>query len=118
MNILNTNIKNKNITLKNYFKHNYGINNTLSIILCKELGLSENFLFSFLTKKDLRKIHDIIYIKKKIKLESDLKKELYDNIKLLKQLKNYKGLRHSLNLPVRGQNTKNNAKTQKWKKKK
>ena len=103
----------KNLNLINYFNKIYGLKFNKSSLLCKDLGLDKNFKYSNLTKKDLRKINDLIFVKNKYKLESDLKKEFYDNIKFLKQLKTYKGIRHSLFLPVRGQNTKNNAKTQK-----
>lgn len=106
-------IVNKNIKIKDYFKQIYGINYTKSIILCKELGLDLNYNLLDLSLSDKKKLEDIIFIKKKYKLDSDLKKMNYDNIKIKKQIRNYKGIRHSLNLPVNGQNTKTNAKTQK-----
>jgi small subunit ribosomal protein S13 len=43
--------------------------------------------------------------------EGDLKRVIGDNIKRLKEIKSYKGLRHSKNLPVRGQRTKTNSRT-------
>jgi len=42
----------------------------------------------------------------------DLKKNVYDNIQLLKNIKSYKGVRHTYKLPVNGQRTHTNAKTQ------
>lgn len=44
-------------------------------------------------------------------LEGDLKREVASNIKRLKDIKTYRGMRHSRNLPVRGQRTKSNART-------
>lgn len=106
-------INNKNIKIVNYFNKIYGISYTKSKSLCKELGLDLNYNLLKLSSSDIKKLEDIIFIKKRFKLESDLKKYNYDNIKIKKQIKNYKGIRHSLYLPVNGQNTKTNAKTQK-----
>ena len=47
----------------------------------------------------------------KIKIEGDLKREVASNIKRLKDVKSYRGSRHSKNLPSRGQRTKTNART-------
>ncbi|OHA89542.1 MAG: 30S ribosomal protein S13 [Candidatus Zambryskibacteria bacterium RIFCSPHIGHO2_02_FULL_43_14] len=47
----------------------------------------------------------------KLTLEGDLKREVAGNIKRLKDIKTYRGLRHLRNLPVRGQRTKTNART-------
>jgi small subunit ribosomal protein S13 len=44
-------------------------------------------------------------------LEGDLKREITGNIKRLKDIKSYRGIRHTRNLPVRGQRTKSNART-------
>ncbi|KAK2868069.1 hypothetical protein FQN49_003190 [Arthroderma sp. PD_2] len=46
-----------------------------------------------------------------MKIENDLKREILNNIKRLKDTGNYKGRRHALNLPVRGQNTRSQIKT-------
>ncbi|OHA59450.1 MAG: 30S ribosomal protein S13 [Candidatus Vogelbacteria bacterium RIFOXYD1_FULL_46_19] len=51
------------------------------------------------------------------KIEGDLKREISQNIKRLKDIKSYSGSRHSLGLPVRGQRTKTNARTRKGPKK-
>jgi len=47
----------------------------------------------------------------KYTLEGDLKREVSQNIKRIKEIESYKGLRHSKNLPVRGQRTKTNSRT-------
>ncbi|HNZ84693.1 MAG TPA: 30S ribosomal protein S13 [Candidatus Woesebacteria bacterium] len=51
------------------------------------------------------------------KIEGDLKKEIRENIDRLKAIKSYRGIRHIVNLPARGQRTKTNARTRKGKKK-
>lgn len=58
--------------------------------------------------KQENKIRSII---EGLTLEGDLKREVAGNIKRLKDIKNYRGLRHARNLPVRGQRTKTNART-------
>jgi len=52
-----------------------------------------------------------------LKIEGDLKREISGNIKRLKDIKSYRGTRHSKNLPVRGQRTKTNARTKRGAKK-
>lgn len=49
------------------------------------------------------------------KIEGDLRVEVLENIKLLKELKSYRGTRHSKNLPARGQRTRSNARTKRGK---
>lgn len=49
------------------------------------------------------------------KIEGDLRSEIAENIKILKEIKSYRGLRHSKNLPVRGQRTRSNARTKRGK---
>jgi small subunit ribosomal protein S13 len=53
------------------------------------------------------------YIDQKIKVEGDLRTEIAMNIKRLMDIGCYRGIRHRRGLPVRGQNTKNNARTRK-----
>jgi len=63
-----------------------------------------------LTDEEEKKISDIVrtYV-----LENDLRREIASNIKRLKELKTWRGMRHALWLPVRGQQTRTNAKTAK-----
>ncbi len=51
----------------------------------------------------------------KIKVEGDLRSEVYANIRILKESGTYRGMRHSHNLPVRGQRTRSNARTKRGK---
>ena len=62
-------------------------------------------------ENDIRKIID------DFKLEGDLKREIASNIKRIKDIKSYRGTRHTKGLPSRGQRTKTNARTLKGKKK-
>ena len=66
-----------------------------------------------LADTDIKKITD--YIEKNYKVEGDLKALVQDNIKRLKEIGSYRGLRHVRGLPVRGQRTRSNARTRKGK---
>ncbi|MFP3513220.1 30S ribosomal protein S13, partial [Peribacillus sp. SIMBA_075] len=63
-----------------------------------------------LSEDELGRIRDII---DRIKVEGDLSREVSLNIKRLMEIGSYRGLRHRRGLPVRGQNSKNNARTRK-----
>ena len=64
-----------------------------------------------LTEQEVSKLRD--YIEHHVKVEGDLRREVSLNIKRLVEIGCYRGVRHRRNLPVRGQNTKNNARTRK-----
>ena len=64
-----------------------------------------------LDENDLAKIRD--YIDKNLKVEGDLRREVSLNIKRLMEIGCYRGIRHRKGLPVRGQSTKQNARTRK-----
>lgn len=68
-----------------------------------------------LTENDISKLRD--YIDKNVKHEGDLRREISLNIKRLVEIGCYRGVRHRRGLPVRGQNTKQNARTRKGPKK-
>ena len=67
-------------------------------------------VFVILTEDELNKIREAI---DKLKVEGDLRREISLNIKRLMEIGCYRGIRHRRGLPVRGQNTKNNARTRK-----
>ena len=75
-----------------------------------EAGVSPDTRVRDLTEDELNKIRDLI---DKLKVEGDLRREVSLNIKRLMEIGCYRGLRHRRGLPVRGQNTKNNARTRK-----
>jgi len=68
-----------------------------------------------LSEEELRKITD--FIEKNFKVEGDLREEINENIKRLKEINSYRGIRHIKGLPVRGQRTKSNARTKRGKRK-
>jgi len=88
----------------------YGIGKPTAQKILKEAGVSEDTRVRDLTEDELNKIRDII---DKLKVEGDLRREVSLNIKRLMEIGCYRGLRHRRGLPVRGQNTKNNARTRK-----
>lgn len=90
----------------------YGFNFFTIKKLCIELGLNNLSCLKDLQLKHLRLINNWV-IKNNIFLNDDLKKFNEDNKKKLIRIKCYKGFRHEECLPVRGQRTRTNAKTQK-----
>ncbi|AOH52888.1 30S ribosomal protein S13 [Peribacillus muralis] len=88
----------------------YGIGKQTAMKVLTEAGVSEETRVRDLTEDELNKIRDII---DKLKVEGDLRREISLNIKRLMEIGSYRGLRHRRGLPVRGQNTKNNARTRK-----
>lgn len=88
----------------------YGIGKSTAQKVLSEAGVSEETRVRDLTEEELNKIRDII---DKLKVEGDLRREISLNIKRLMEIGSYRGLRHRRGLPVRGQNTKNNARTRK-----
>ena len=79
------------------------------------LKTSQGILARDLTEDEVAKLRE--YIDKNHLVEGDLRREISLNIKRLVEIGCYRGRRHRLGLPVRGQNTKNNARTRKGPKK-
>jgi small subunit ribosomal protein S13 len=88
----------------------YGIGKETAMKILAEAGVSEDTRVRDLTEDELNKIREIIDA---LKVEGDLRREISLNIKRLMEIGSYRGLRHRRGLPVRGQNTKNNARTRK-----
>lgn len=88
----------------------YGIGETTAKNILKNAGVSEDIRVKNLTEEQLSKIRSEVA---KIKVEGDLRREVALNIKRLMEIGSYRGMRHRRNLPVRGQNTRNNARTRK-----
>ena len=88
----------------------YGIGRVRSRKILDKVGVNYMSKVSALTEEDQKKISDEL---KNYTLESDLKREVATAIKLLKEIKCYRGMRHNLWLPVRWQLTRKNAKTAK-----
>ncbi len=87
----------------------YGIGLTRSRIILKQAGIDINIRTRDLTESQVNKLREII--EKEYKVEGDLRREILLNIKRLKEIGSYRGIRHSKNLPVRGQRTKTNCRT-------
>lgn len=93
----------------------YGIGLRTSQKILAETGVSGDTRVKDLTDDEVRKISD--YINNELMVEGDLRRETALNIKRLQEIGCYRGIRHRKGLPVRGQNTKNNARTRKGPKK-
>ena len=89
----------------------YGIGKTSSDRILAETQINPDTRVKDLSEDDIAKIRD--QIENNYKVEGDLKREVQSNIKRLTDIGCYRGRRHRLGLPVRGQNTKNNARTRK-----
>lgn len=88
----------------------YGIGNTTAQKVLKEAGVSEDVRAKDLTPDQEDKIRAAV---DNIRVEGDLRREVTRDIKRLQDIGSYRGIRHRRGLPVRGQNTKNNARTRK-----
>jgi small subunit ribosomal protein S13 len=87
----------------------YGIGPSTSSKILDELGISKLIRTKDLAEEEKNKIRE--YIEKKIRVEGELKHSVRTNIKRLKEVGAYRGLRHQKGLPVRGQRTKTNNRT-------
>lgn len=87
----------------------YGIGRSASAKILDDLGISKAIRTKDLSAEDGNKIRE--YIEKKLKVEGELKHEVKNNIKRLKEIICYRGVRHQKGLPVRGQRTKTNTRT-------
>ena len=93
----------------------YGIGRTTAAEIISATGINPDVRVKDLTEEDIGKLRD--YIDHNLKVEGDLRREVSMNIKRLRESGCYRGLRHRRGLPVRGQNTKQNARTRKGPKK-
>ena len=93
----------------------YGIGLTTSQKLLAEAGINPDTRTRDLTEDEVVKLRE--RIDKNVVVEGDLRRDVSLNIKRLVEIGCYRGRRHRLGLPVRGQNTKNNARTRKGPKK-
>ena len=88
----------------------YGIGPSLSRKVLQETGVDPNTYVKDLTDDEVVKLRDAIEAHT---VEGDLRRERSQNVKRLMEIGCYRGLRHRRGLPVRGQNTKTNARTRK-----
>ena len=88
----------------------YGVGLTTSKEILAKANVNESTRVKDLTDDELGRIRTEV---SKVKVEGDLRREVTLNIKRLMEIGCYRGLRHRRGLPVRGQNTRNNARTRK-----
>ena len=89
----------------------YGIGRTTAAEIIAGTGVNPDTRVKDLTENEVGSLRD--YIDHNLKVEGDLRREVSMNIKRLMEIGCYRGLRHRKGLPVRGQNTKQNARTRK-----
>ena len=89
----------------------YCIGKTTSDKIIKATGVNPDTRCRDLTEEDVKKLSD--YITNNLEVEGDLRRTVAFDIKRLKEIGCYRGMRHIKGLPVRGQTSKNNARTRK-----
>ena len=93
----------------------YGIGHTISQKILEESGVNPDTRVHELSEEDLLAIRNAIT--DKLSVEGELRGQNSRNIKRLMDIGSYRGVRHRRGLPTRGQNTKNNSRTRKGRKK-
>ena len=94
----------------------YGIGYSQAVNICDKAGVKLDTRVQDLKEKEVMDIRKAI-TELEIKVEGELRSEVAMNVKRLKDIGTYRGLRHRRGLPVNGQRTKTNARTRKGKKK-
>lgn len=100
----------KRIDISLTYIYGIGRNNVYDVLKKAEVNPSKRV--KLLSEEELKRIQKAL---EAYKLEGDLKAEITGHIKRLKEIGSYRGLRHSKNLPVRGQRTRSNARTKRGK---
>lgn len=93
----------------------YGIGRTTATQIISATGINPDTRCRDLSEDEVSKIRD--YIEKNVTVEGDLRRDVAFDIKRLIEIGCYRGIRHRKGLPVRGQTSKNNARTRKGPKK-
>ena len=94
--------------------HIYGIGRTRALQICEAAGVAPETKIRDLTESEEEALRNQVA---KIAVEGDLRREVSMNIKRLMDIGCYRGIRHRVGLPLRGQRTKNNSRTRKGKRK-
>ena len=97
------------------FTYIYGIGRKTASDIIAATGVNPDTRVKDLTEEDVAKLRE--YIEHNIKVEGDLRRDVAFDIKRLIEIGSYRGSRHRKGLPVRGQTSKNNARTRKGPKK-
>lgn len=93
----------------------FGIGRSAAVTILEKAGVDKNIKVKDWSDDQAAAIREVI--SSDFKVEGDLRSEIQLNIKRLMDIGCYRGIRHRLGLPVRGQSTKNNARTRKGRKK-
>ena len=93
----------------------YGIGRSRARQICQKVGISDVLRTDALTDENLASMRALI--ESQFKVEGDLRRDIGMFIKRLTDVNCYRGIRHRKGLPVRGQNTRSNARTRKGPKK-
>ncbi len=91
----------------------YGIGRVTAQKVLKATKIDPTVRAKDLTEQQVARLYE--YIDKNIVAEGSLKQKIFQDVKLLKDIRCYRGIRHKVGLPVRGQNTRRNARTRKGK---
>jgi len=91
----------------------YGIGNTRALEICSKVGLNPATKVNELNEEHVSNLQDAV---NQYEVEGDLRRRVAMDIKRLVDIKCYRGIRHKKGLPVRGQNTRTNARTRKGRK--
>lgn len=91
----------------------YGVGRSKSNEILELVNIDPNTRTKDLSEQQLSQLAQVL--DDKYKVEGELRQEVYRNIKRLQEIRSYRGLRHRLGLPVRGQRTRTNAVTRKGK---
>ena len=94
----------------------YGVGPSLSKKVLDKAGVNYNTRAKDLTDDDVAKINNAI-VELNLPVEGEMRRIINQNIRRLKEIKCYRGLRHHIGLPTRGQNTRTNSRTRKGKRK-
>lgn len=90
----------------------YGIGRSNVIAVLEKAQIDPAKRTNVLTEEEITKIQKAL---DSIKIEGDLRGEIFEDVKRLKNISSYRGLRHAKSLPVRGQRTRSNARTKRGK---
>lgn len=93
----------------------YGIGRSNVNLILQQAAVAGSKRVKELSEEEIGKVQKVI--EEKFKVEGDLKTEVAENIKRLKEIGSYRGIRHIKGLPVRGQRTRSNARTKRGKRK-
>jgi small subunit ribosomal protein S13 len=94
----------------------HGVGTKTAQELCSQLGLDPNARAKSLSPEEISKLNAALQNSEKL-VEGDLRRQVQGNIKRLIHINAYRGFRHRIGLPVRGQGTQKNARTRKGKRK-